>query len=123
MIIMATMGRPTKYTGNTCKRARHYLANHLEYDDLVPSIAGLACALDVTRETVREWASEEGKEDFSAIVGKIMASQEKKLLNGGLSGGHNASIAKLMLSKHGYSDKSEVQQTGDSTLSITVVSE
>ena len=33
------------------------------------------------------------------------------LINGGLMGDFNASIAKVMMTKHGYSDKQEIDNT------------
>jgi hypothetical protein len=41
-----------------------------------------------------------------------MAKQERELLNGSLKGDYNATISKLMLTKHGYSDKVESEISG-----------
>ena len=37
-----------------------------------------------------------------------MAKQEKTLVNGSLRGEMNPAISKMMLTKHGYSDKQEI---------------
>lgn len=104
-------GRPTKYNEQLLIDAQYYLDNYEEIGDLIPSIAGLAGELKITRETVRAWSLEEDKTEFSAIVKQIMIQQERKLINGGLGGTHNAMIGKLLLSKHGYSDKQEIDHT------------
>jgi len=102
------MARPTKYTQEALDLARDYVQNFEDYGDVIPTVAGLACEIGVCRDTIHTWVKEEGKEEFSDIVKGMMSAQERKLVNGGLSGGHNPMISKLLLSKHGYSDKQEV---------------
>jgi hypothetical protein len=41
-----------------------------------------------------------------------MSRQEKMLANGGILNEYNASITKLLLTKHGYSEKTETAITG-----------
>ena len=106
-----TAGRPSVYTPELVKRARGYLTSYQDMGDKVPSIAGLACVLGVTRETCRAWANEPDKAEFSAILMELMQRQERALLNGGLGGAFNAPITKMMLTKHGYSDKVENDHT------------
>jgi hypothetical protein len=101
-------GRPTKYTDELLAEARAYISDFQEHGDLIPSLAGLACVVGLSRETINVWSNE--KPEFSDIVKDLLAKQERVLLNGGLSGAMNASITKLVLSKHNYSDKQEVQQ-------------
>ena len=57
------------------------------------------------RDTIYEWAKQDP--DFSDIVRRLMQSQADKLLQNGLAGRWNASITKLILSKHGYVEKQE----------------
>lgn len=109
---MSKMGRPSKYDDETLGKVKHYTDNHIEEGDLVPSIAGLSCYLDVNKTTIYEWAKDEEKSHFSNMLAKILAKQERMLLSGGLSSDMNATIVKLMLSKHDYSDKVEQQVTG-----------
>ena len=45
---------------------------------------------------------------FSNIFEKLMSEQEKVLVNKGLTGDYNSTIAKLILTKHGYSDKQDI---------------
>ena len=107
------MARPTKYTPELLEKAREYINNYsVEHGHAIPSVAGLSIVLDVRRETCHVWAKEEGKEEFSNILDKINALQEQKLISDGLSGAFNAQITKLVLGKHGYSDKASQEITG-----------
>lgn len=102
-------GRPTKYGQEILDKTRKYIDGGY---GIFPSIAGLALALKVSRDTVREWAKEEGKEEFSAIIEELQALQEQKLLENGLTNEYNPTITKVVLTKHGYSDKQETALTG-----------
>jgi len=104
------MARPTKYNDEVLEKAKTYIYNHEQYGDLVPSVVGLACVIDVSRSTLYKWADE--NDEFSDILGRINEEQEKKLLSGGLGGDFNSNIVKLMLGKHGYSDKQETTLKG-----------
>jgi len=100
-------GRPTKYNQDILSTALDYVTNYESYDDVIPSIAGLSIALGVHRDTIHTWAKDEDKKDFSDIIKLLSASQERRLLNGSLSNNLNPMISKLVLSKHGYTDKVE----------------
>ena len=104
-------GRPTKYTEDTIPLTLEYIENYAEHGDAMPSIAGLACVLNVARDTIHDWRNQEDKADFSDILAKLLATQERVLFNRSLLGDYNASIAKLALGKHGYSDKVETDNT------------
>lgn len=104
-------GRPTVYGDNILKLARGYLTTFKDMGDVVPSVAGLACVLGVTRETCHAWARDPSKEEFSHILWELAQRQERELLNNGLAGNFNAPITKMMLTKHGYSDRVEQDLT------------
>jgi len=105
-------GRPSEYTEEKIALARMYLEGGWEEQgDAVPQIAGLALAMGITRETARVWAKDEEKQEFSVIFTRVQAIQERKLINRGLSGEFNPAITKMMLTKHGYSDKQEIDHT------------
>ena len=104
-------GRPTKYNEEALNTAEDYIVNFSDYGDAIPSVVGLAVALETHRDTIYAWAKEEGKESFSDIVKRLSTNQERKLLNGGLDNSFNPTIAKLLLGKHGYSDKTETDIT------------
>lgn len=106
-----TGGRPTKYNDETIQKVKHYLKNYKDEDDMMPSIAGLACYLDISRETVYDWSNQPEKQEFSDMLKKILVQQERVLLNNGLSGVFNAAITKLALTKHNYSDKVDSDMT------------
>lgn len=118
-------GRPTKYNEEALNTAEDYIVNFSDYGDAIPSVVGLAVALETHRDTIYAWAKEEGKEAFSDIVKRLSANQERRLLNGGLDNSFNPTIAKLLLGKHGYSDKQETDITSGgeklSTPTYTVV--
>lgn len=117
------MARPTKYNKAILERANEYLQSFLELeivkeakgaDDakgdlaLFPTVAGLSLHLEISRDTIYEWDKDEEKAEFSDILGQIQALQEYSLLHGGIRGLFNPIITKLMLTKHGYSDKREL---------------
>jgi len=102
------MSRPTKYSDDIIKKSLDYLENYSNYGDLIPQIAGLALHLGVRRETLHQWAKEENKAQFSNIFEAVKGKQEKTLINGSLGGEFNPAISKMLLTKHGYSDKQEV---------------
>ena len=105
-------GRPSEYTDDKLELALMYLEGGWEEQgDVVPQVAGLALAMGVHRDTCYEWASHDDKEIFSDIFCKVQALQERGLVNQGLSGNFNPAITKMMLTKHGYSDKQEVDHT------------
>lgn len=105
-------GRPSEYTDEKVALARMYLEGGWEEQgDAVPQIAGLALAMGITRETARVWSKDEEKQEFSVIFTRVQAIQERKLINRGLSGEFNPAITKMMLTKHGYSDKQEIDHT------------
>jgi len=107
-------GRPTALTDDLMLSASAYLSEYKDKGEAVPSIAGLAKHLGICRPTVYDWSSKADPTDlqlrFSYIVKDILQEQEIKLLSGGLTSDFNASIAKLMLTKHGYTDKQEIHQ-------------
>ena len=116
-----TVGRPSIYTPELVERARQYLATYRDDGDLVPSIAGLACVLGTTRKTCHEWANDPEKAEFRDILDELMQGQERALVNGGLGGAFNAPITKMMLTKHGYSDRVENDLTSsDGSFSVIV---
>jgi hypothetical protein len=115
------VGRPSEYTPEKLALARMYLeGGWQEQGDAVPQIAGLALAMGIERQTVYAWAKHEDKPEFLYIFTRVQALQERGLINNGLRGDFNPAIAKMMLTKHGYSDKHEVDNTSsDGSMSPT----
>ena len=105
-------GRPSVYCEETLKIARNYLAKYERYGDMIPSIAGLSVVLGVCRDTLYAWSADKEKKEFSDILKEILSTQEKVLINKGLTGDFNPTIAKLVLGKHGYHDRQDNTLTG-----------
>ena len=122
-------GRPTLYTKELLARAKEYLAGceDTEEQELsgisakgtelyrtkvvvnLPTIEGLAYFLEVNRDTIYEWEKEHA--EFSDIIGDLRAKQAQELINKGLAGTYNPTIAKVLLTKHGY--REGIDQTSD----------
>ncbi len=106
------VGRPSELTDEVIKRALVYLCNgFLEENQVVPTVAGLACYLGKSRSRMYEWARV--SIEFQDILEGIATTQENLLVNGGLRGDFNAPVTKMMLTKHGYSDKIEQDVTSN----------
>jgi hypothetical protein len=113
-------GRPTDYTPEIIEAAWAYAnGGWIAAGDRVPSVAGLACEINVSRETCHAWSRDDGNQ-FSDILKLISRKQERELLNNGLSGDFNYSITKMMLSKHGYSDATKQELSGPSGGAIPI---
>ena len=102
-------GRPTKLTDELISKAEMYLTDYPSNGDIVPTVAGLSIYLDVAKSSIYKYRDESDR--FSDTLERIESLQESKLVNGGLLGDFNATIAKLMLSNHGYSEKQVVDNT------------
>lgn len=122
-----TAGRKTTYNPKYIKMVDKYLeANQDEIQERVkqantekgyemyeeklivrlPTIGGFSLFIDVPERTVYEW--KDIYPEFSQSLSKILKEQEARLLNNGLQGTYNPTIAKLVLSaNHGYKEKTE----------------
>lgn len=122
---MAKEGRPTKYSEQITKDAKKYLALCVDsYERILqskkkrsvmyrhkfvvklPTIGGLAVYLHISRETIYDWKKK--YKEFSDVIEEMMAEQENRLINSGISGDYNPTIAKVLLTKHGYREGHEV---------------
>lgn len=107
---MAAVGRPTKYSDDIQAKADAYVdGGFIESGDVVPSRAGLALELRVSRETLTNW--ERVHPEFLGTLERLSWLQERISLNGGLKGELNSTIVKLLLANHGYSDRQEIDHT------------
>ena len=106
------MSRPTECTPELIERAKAYVCGeYREAGDLIPSVVGMASYLGVSRSSINLWAKDNRSEQFSDIFEQCGEKQEQSLLNGGLGGDFNPAITKMILTKHGYSDKIEQEHT------------
>lgn len=125
------MARPIEYNESYVEKAKEYLVKCVdEYKQEInttkgsvqvanrlvvkfPSHGGLARHLGVARDTLYDWA---GKyPEFSDIIAQMMAMQEERLIDMGLAGSYNSTIAKVILTKHGYREGID-QTTNDKDL-------
>jgi hypothetical protein len=109
-------GRPSDFNVEKVEKALWYLDNFAQCDDVIPSVEGLADYLQVCKKTVLNWCeppanTDELPEDrklFLHTLNRIKARQAKITLSGGLNKVFDASISKLILHNHGYSDKQQI---------------
>ena len=99
-------GRPTKYSNAVIDQLKDYIANYETYGDIVPSAAGFACVLEVSRHTLYNWAEKHAA--FLHMLGRLNSAQERIAMKKGLLSEWNPTIVKLLLAKHGYTDKQEI---------------
>lgn len=95
---------------------KEYIDDCTKFEDVVPTIAGLSLAVGVTRTTLYDWANEKSEryhEEFSYMLGDLLAKQERELLANGLQSVWNPVITKLMLAKHEYTDKVDHTSKGE----------
>lgn len=103
-------GRPTKYNELTLEVAENYLQNYESHGDPFPSHIGLALALGIRNSTLYEWGKDPKKPEFSEMLERVLQKQHQLLVSKGITGEFNSNIAKLVLGKHGYKDRSESDQ-------------
>ena len=109
------VGRPSELAECLIKAEEYLLGGYETFGDVVPSVAGLACYLGKHKASMYNYA--EQSTEFFDTLEAIKTVQENKLLNGGLTGSFNSTIAKLMLSNHGYSEKQEIDhQSSDGSM-------
>lgn len=134
-------GRPTTYREEYLTRIDEYLEqNKDEYTHLIksetergyttyenklrvnlPSKEKYAKWLGVAIQSMYEW--EKKHPNFSEALKKILVEQKHRLIDMGLSGDYNSTIAKLMLShNHGMHEKTEQENTNNN-INIEVDSE
>lgn len=110
------MARPTDYSEEILKKVKAYL--ELTQDEVLesgklkvnlPSIEGLASFINVNRDTIYEWCKVH--KEFSDNIENLRELQTQSLINNGLAGTYNPTIAKVLLSKQGYSEKTETDLT------------
>jgi len=114
-------GRPSKLTDALIEQAARYATKDYRLQgEVIPTIEGLAVFLNVSRKTLYNWKAE--NEDFLHILDDLMARQAKELFSNGLTGDFNPTITKLILTKHGYSDRVEQDVTSsDGALAPTSI--
>lgn len=114
------VGRPTKLTDELMDKAKVYVQKDYLIDELIPTMQGLSLYLGVSNKVLYNWRNE--NDEFLHIVEDLMDLQAKNLFRGGLTGDFNASITKLLLTKHGFSDRVEQDlRSSDGTMQPTQI--
>lgn len=124
-------GRPSEYKAEFVAKADEYLKScedlreNGELKVKLPKIEGFALYLGVSKQSLYTWA-EQHPELLDALE-KIKAVQKEKLIDNGLSGAYNSTIAKLVLSSdHDMREKSEtgitVKKDGATALADALMS-
>lgn len=72
----------------------------------VPTIEGLAYYLGINKDTIYTWRKE--KPEFSELIERLLAKQANELINKALTGDYNPVIAKVLLTKHGYREGTDI---------------
>jgi len=99
------MARPTTWSKELEEKAWEYVdGGWLDHGNKVPMVVGLCSYIERSQTVIYDWAKDEGKQ-FADIVKAIGEKQQEVLFDKSLIGDYNASMSKLMLTKHGYSDK------------------
>jgi hypothetical protein len=99
-------GRPSQYDAVNVAKATSKYIEDCKHQFYLPTVEGLAVHLCVARSTIYEWAKT--YPEFSDILEALLAAQGSQLIQNGLKGEYNSTITKLMLTKHGYKDKTDV---------------
>lgn len=104
------MSRPHELTPEILAAAKHYTeTGHAENGEIIPTISGLALYLGKSKSTLHKWQAE--NEEMAETIDLLQCKQETRLISGGLTGDYNPSFAKLLLAKHGYSEKTDIDHT------------
>ena len=114
-------GRPTTYKKKYCKKVDDYIKrNQDEWRDTntgekklivnLPTTTGFSLFVNIPQRTLYEWRDKHP--EFSQSLEKIVKEQKKRLIDMGLSGDYNSTIAKLILSSnHGMREKTDTDLT------------
>lgn len=98
-----------KYTpGEVVEKARWYVENHTQEDDLVPTVAGLAVYLKCSKNVLYEYQKRPEYAALNDVMAELMTKQHKMLTSGGLGGRFHPVVTRIMLSKHGDIERREV---------------
>ena len=103
--------KPTKLTPELIAKAKEYVEKRSWMGEMmIPTAAGLATHLGIHKDSLYEYVKI--NTEISDVMKTLKDAQEEKLLQKSLVNQYNPTIAKLLLSsKHGYVEKSAVDNT------------
>ena len=114
-------GRNTELDTMLIDYGMHYLDHWEEEGNQVPTIPGFCLAVGISKATFYNWINDftqPGKEltglqsQFLDLACQLEDTQHDKLIQKGLAGSFQPTIAKLILYKHGHSEKGEIEVKG-----------
>jgi len=111
-------GRPSHYTPELLAKCYEYLDSYEDEGDVIPSHSGMFLYTGISKTCGYDWAKDEGKEEFADILDRCKLMQHQVLINKGLANEFNSNITKLVLGKHGYHDKQDLETKGSLTVVI-----
>lgn len=113
------MGRPTIYRKQCLKIAKNYLLECFT-GHKIPFIQELSMRLEINDDTLNEWCKV--NEDFSATIKRVKDYQKMRLMDDGLSGKVNTSMAIFLLkANHKLIETQRIQNTGDEEEPMTII--
>jgi hypothetical protein len=105
-------GCPLKCTPEVVAKVKEYVDGGWRAEDVIPQKYGLSEYVGVALNTLENWYKNKVDEEFLILYERVMPKQARELINGGLKGDFNPAITKMLLAKHGYSDKVETEISG-----------
>lgn len=91
----------------TDEKGKDHSKTDIIYRVKLPTIEGFASFIGVSKKSLYNWRDEH--EEFLHALEKIEREQHRRLVNEGLAGNYNPTIAKLILSSnHGMSEKQAI---------------
>lgn len=115
-------GRPSEYDPNFVKEVDKYLEEAIPENMDLPSIEGLALRLDVSKQSLYNWAEQHPK--FLDALEKLRLTQKQHLVKIGIFGGKeiNSNIVSLMLKvNHDMVETNRTELTGKDGSPLGVV--
>lgn len=144
---MTKRGRPTVYGDDILDKTREYIAmcedvvyevktrpkiedgvykGEEEYSHKktrLPTIEGLANYLGINKDTIYTWRKDDDKQVFSDLINDLLQKQADMLINNGLTGDYSQVISKVLLTKHGYREGTDVTSNDRTILSDREIEE
>lgn len=130
-------GRPTKYNNSILRKTKEYIRDSDDIEERqltglsvkgtelykskfkvkIPTLEGLAYHIKVNKDTIQEWKKQH--KEFSVLIQELLNKQAQELISKGLSGDYNPTIAKVLLTKHGYREGTDIT-TDDKALPVPI---
>jgi hypothetical protein len=80
-----------------------------ELGHAVPTVEGMACFVGCSRQNVYLWGND--YPEVKELMDELITIQGFALVNGGLNKTFDSAVTRMLLGKHGYAEKSEVDHS------------